>query len=134
MTDTEDIEQSALNPDRVEPPHEVMDEDYAAQLAASMGRDGWQGAPIVIVERDGGDPLAVTGSHRIAAARVAGILVPVVYLADITAAHGIDLADLVAGADAYDMDEDLAICQAAYTAANLLPADVADHYGLDLHG
>lgn len=128
-----EIETYRMNPDRIEPLHEVMDEDLAAQLAESMRTVGWQGAPIVVVDREGKDPLAVTGSHRIAAARDAGIIAPAVYLDDVTAAHGIDLAALIAASPAYDADDDLAICQAAWSAARLLPAEVAGSYGLDLH-
>lgn len=127
------IEMHRMSPDRIEPPHEVMDEELAGRLAESMRTNGWQGAPLVIVDRESGDPLAVTGSHRIAAARVAGIAVPVIYLDELTAAHGIELAALIAGSPAFDMDEDMAIIQAAFRAAELLPAEVEDFYGLDLH-
>lgn len=128
------ITEHRMNPDHLEPAHEVRSEAYAAELAESMRANGWQGAPVVIVERDGADPLAVTGSHRIAAARAADILIPIVYLADITDAHGIDLAGLIEGAPAFEFDTDLAVFQAAYTAAELLPTEVETAYGLDLHG
>lgn len=44
--------------------HMPPDADKVADLAASMERDGWRGAPILTY---GG--LALTGTHRIAAAR-----------------------------------------------------------------
>lgn len=54
------------------PPHAVTDHTKLANLAASMARIGWQGEPILVVDGE-----VWTGSHRIAAAQLAGIDVPV---------------------------------------------------------
>ena len=70
----------AANPTDIEPLHEVRDAEKLEALTASMERDGWQGRPILVSARDGGF-FAYTGSHRIAAARAAGLdQVPVVVI------------------------------------------------------
>lgn len=60
------------------PPHEVTDQTKLDKLVADMQSRGWQGAPIVLV-----DDLALCGSHRIEAARIAGIEVPTVQATDL---------------------------------------------------
>lgn len=65
-----------MNPFLITPPHEVRDAAKLAQLVESMRRDGWTGRPVVIV--DTGTWQAITGSHRIEAARILGIDVPTV--------------------------------------------------------
>lgn len=54
------------------PPHEVRDERKLARLANSMAADGWIGRPILVL-KFGPHYYALTGSHRIAAARIAGL-------------------------------------------------------------
>lgn len=54
----------------LQPPHEVRDGDKLARLTDSMRRRGWQGRPLLI-RRVGDGWQALTGSHRIAAARAA---------------------------------------------------------------
>lgn len=57
-------------------PHEVTDAHKAALLAESMQADGWQGEPLLVVAHGDGYQ-AWTGTHRLAAAEVAGVAVPV---------------------------------------------------------
>lgn len=120
---------------RIEAPHGATDEAKLDQLTESMRRDGWIGAPVVVVYRDDADPLAVTGSHRIAAAREVGIDVPTVRLADLLAKHNtsLSLADLISCFEAAGLDRDDATREAAIRATDYLPASVVEHYGLDLH-
>lgn len=118
---------------RIEAPHDAHDEARLNQLTESMRRDGWVGAPVVVIDREDADPLAVTGSHRIAAAREAGIDVPTVTLADLMAEHGASLADLIGDFEAAGLDHDDAAYEAAIRATDYLPASVVEHYGLDLH-
>ena len=61
---------------RIEPPHEVTDTEKLNLLIKSMKENGWQGRPILIYDVGRGNE-ALTGSHRIQAARQAGIEVPV---------------------------------------------------------
>src|SRR5436305_15273698 len=81
------------DPNRIQPWHEAHDEDKTAALTESMSANGRVGAPIVtIAGRDHGwgpgDAIAVNGSHRIAAARDAGIAVPTVHPDVLVSAHG----------------------------------------------
>jgi len=57
-------------PRDLRPRHEVRDEDKVARLAQSMREDGWKGRPVLCW-----DEKALTGTHRIAAAERAGIMV-----------------------------------------------------------
>lgn len=61
------------------PPHEVRDSAKLDALVASMTANGWQGRPLLVAETVHG-VRALTGSHRTAAACIAGIDVPVVVL------------------------------------------------------
>lgn len=94
------------------------------RLATSM-RHGWAGPPVLTDER-----CAVTGTHRIAAARAAGINIPTLELADVSADAdaaidylynntGVDLASIV-----------------AYLFTRYLGEDTATELGndLDIHG
>lgn len=67
-----------LDASRILPPHEVRDAQHLAALVASMNVDGWTGRPILV--RDCNGFHGWTGSHRIAAAQIVGIKVPVVYM------------------------------------------------------
>lgn len=123
-----------LDPRRIEPPHEVRDEDKLAALVDSMTTHGWLGAPIVVIPgEDYGwgpcDPQAITGSHRLAAAYEAGIDVPTVPVDDLLTEAGLRLADLD---DLYGNPQDDHEAAIAYLGDHL-PADVADYYGLDAH-
>jgi hypothetical protein len=117
----------------IEAPHDADDEVKLEQLADAMRRDGWVGAPVVVIEREDADPLAVTGSHRIAAAREVGIDVPTVLLADLVAQRGGNLAEMIADFEAAGFDRDSATIEAAIRVVGQLPADVVEHYGLDMH-
>lgn len=120
----------------IEPPHDPHDEAKLDQLTESMRLYGWIGAPVVVIDRGDADPLAVTGSHRIVAAREVGIDVPTVTLADLLAEHGTSLTsltDLIDCFEAAGLDRDDAIHEAAIRAADQLPVSVVAHYGLDLH-
>ena len=56
----------------LKPLHEVRDENKLQSIATSMTASGWVGRPVLAL--DCGDYVqAFTGSHRIAAAQIAGI-------------------------------------------------------------
>ena len=59
-------------PGSIEPPHEVRDAEKLSRLTESMKNGGWQGRPILAYDIGNG-PEALTGSHRIMAARNAGL-------------------------------------------------------------
>jgi len=61
-----------LSPDSITPLHGVRNQRLVDDLASDMEENGWQGRPLLVVERDSGH-LAWTGSHRIAAAQKAGL-------------------------------------------------------------
>lgn len=63
----------------IEPPHEVRDREKLADLVDKMKAEGWQGRPILTVDLGRG-PEALTGSHRIRAAKQAGIDVPTIQI------------------------------------------------------
>ena len=72
--------QDTADPADIEPLHEVRDAGKLEALVASMERDGWQGRALLVSAREGRF-FAYTGSHRIAAARAAGLdQVPVVVI------------------------------------------------------
>lgn len=72
-----------LDPEDIQPPHEVQDEEKVEQLAASMreAADGWVGRPLV-VWRAHGVCQALTGSHRLAAARLVMSAIPCLILTE----------------------------------------------------
>jgi hypothetical protein len=59
-----------------EAPHDAWDEPKRDRLAADMAAHGWRGRPI-LVYCDGNGYTALTGSHRIKAAEMADVDVPV---------------------------------------------------------
>jgi ParB/Sulfiredoxin domain len=68
------------NLDPIDPPHRPWDESKLAKIAQNMASDGWDGLPLVVY-RDARDGRlqSITGSHRLAAAQLAGIsMIPVV--------------------------------------------------------
>lgn len=68
------------NPKYIQPPHEVRDIKKLQKLTESMQKNGWQGRPILAYDVGRGAE-ALTGSHRIAAAKAAGIKeIPVMYV------------------------------------------------------
>jgi hypothetical protein len=60
------------NPRALVPPHEVRDTEKLKKLTESMENEGWVGRPVLVYDIGRG-PEALTGSHRIAAARNAGL-------------------------------------------------------------
>lgn len=60
----------------IEPPHNVRDNKKLLSLIESMKNTGWQGRPILTYDVGRGNE-ALTGSHRIKAAREANIEVPI---------------------------------------------------------
>ena len=56
----------------VEPPHRANNAEKLQRLTASMEEGGWQGRPLVVLEVADGFA-AWTGSHRLQAARDAGL-------------------------------------------------------------
>ncbi len=101
------------------PFHSVEDENKLAELIASMGANGWQGAPLVA---DGSQ--LITGAHRWVAAQEVEIDAPVVDIRDIYpewdtlhAEYGSPTAD-----------------ERDYTEALMdLPQALRDAYGIDAH-
>jgi hypothetical protein len=81
--------QPAMTPDAfrssVFPVHKVQDSKKFEAIYRDMVKNGWTGRPILAIENDGA-AFALTGSHRIAAAKKAGIDIPVIYV-DETAAQ-----------------------------------------------
>lgn len=90
-----------IEPRRIEPVNEV-DPKHVEAIAARMKKDGWQGRPILTYEGADG-VMAITGSHRIAAAEEAGISVPTMAVSDDVLYYvdgdGNSLADLVGTGD-----------------------------------
>lgn len=105
----------------IDPAHGVMERGKVAALTASMEQHGWQGAPVVV---DGES--AVTGSHRLMAANEVWIDVPRVQLAEVCDLFGVDWA-----AHREDCGGDWH--EAVVTVDQILPREVVDYLGLDMH-
>lgn len=120
-----------LETSQILPPHEVRDRDKLTALISSLEAQGWIGAPLVALRpiSAGYSPQAVTGSHRYAAAETLGIDIPVVWLDDLCEEHGVDFHDFWADAQEAELDTEATIIRVL----DLLPAEVREHYGLDLH-
>jgi hypothetical protein len=58
--------------DHIVPLHDVDQGDQVAHLVDSMTANGWVGRPLLIIDT-GERYQAITGSHRIQAARIAGV-------------------------------------------------------------
>lgn len=86
--------------------HEVTDTTKVEAIAGSMRANGWIGRPILVDDEDSNEPKALTGTHRLAAAELAGVE-PVVYSLEGT---GVDVAalffDCVDDDDMVDVIED----------------------------
>lgn len=124
--------------DRIQPLHQAQDEAKLAALTASMEHAGWTGAAVITLPGTDygwgeGDPQAITGSHRIAAARAAQIEIPTVDLADLLYGHGANFAEIVADFEASGYDHEDAMFEVARRAGDYLPADVVDYFGIDCH-
>lgn len=104
------------------PLHEITDEAKLETLTAAMTSAGWVGAPLVAF----GDDL-ITGTHRYAAALAADIEIPVIQLADLFAAAGLDLGQTCEEEDAFDTrDGNFKFV------ANTLPSDLLEEYGIEI--
>lgn len=119
-----------VGPDRIQPWHEDHDSAKTDQLVESMTANGWTGPPVVAIYNDG-DPIAITGSHRIPAARRTETDIPVVDLDELLRAHGTTLADVdeQTGSDPSDPLHYETVVRLNY----FLPAEVIEYYGLDAH-
>ena len=62
-----------IAPEDVEPLHSPNVPALYRDLVRSMKKDGWNGRPLLVIECANGSFVAWTGSHRIAAAREAGL-------------------------------------------------------------
>lgn len=74
-------EDELVDPLTLEPPHAVREPEKLQRLIKAMRQSGWVGRPVLAV-KSGELNVAMTGSHRIQAAKAAGIGVPVVWLSD----------------------------------------------------
>ena len=68
------------DPQRIEPVNEITDSSKYDYLVKEFLQYGYNGRPIVVLGREGEGGQALTGSHRIYAAREADIDIPVVYI------------------------------------------------------
>ena len=118
----------------IEALHGVHDDAKRDRLASGMGAHGWTGRPILAYD-DGNGLHALTGSHREAAAKQAGVEIPV-YVIDITAhVWDDDEACVLCGEDCWtiaavearDDDDRLAAIERSgdTTAIDLMRAEVA---------
>jgi len=116
-TTVEALNEYTTHPD----PHEAK----VAALAAAMEADGWTGAPVLVQGVQ-----AVTGTHRIAAARAAGIDLEVLDLADLL--PDVELGSLMSRVWAAlgDYNDPHAVVAALFAA--VLGAEAAEEMGLDL--
>ena len=101
--------------------HMAPEPAKVAELAADMAASGWQGAPILVW----GD-VALTGTHRLAAAAEAGIEAHVLDLLDIAA----DIDRLAVAAMACTTHD--GVVAGAAVARLLLGTEESDRIGLDI--
>jgi|AntRauTorcE11898_2_1112593.scaffolds.fasta_scaffold08831_2 hypothetical protein len=81
----------------ITPLHAVTDTNKLATIADDMKKNGWTGNPVLIDDDESNEPKALTGSHRIAAAAIAGIDVEHYSLAE---------TDIDLGAIFFDCNDD----------------------------
>lgn len=74
---------------------------------------------------------ALTGSHRLPAAEVVGIEVPVIDIEELMAEHGTDWLALIDEHDGAWAPHWAALIWLADPRNGCLPADIIEHYGLD---
>ena len=70
------IDQELLDPNRIEPVNPITNEDKMNALAWDFHENGYDGRPILVVDNGDGSYQALTGSHRIEAAKEANIEIP----------------------------------------------------------
>ena len=94
-----------IEPKRIEPPHGVEDKQKLSNLVNSMSKEGWKGRPILAYDVGRGIE-ALTGSHRIAAARKAGLdEIPVVMVDERIGNYVDDAGDSIIEVSRRDSDE-----------------------------
>lgn len=69
-----------LDPYEIQPLNAITDQEKYEKMVEDMETEGYKGAPIVAMENGNEGYIALTGSHRIYAARKAGIDIPVVVI------------------------------------------------------
>lgn len=67
-----------LDPNSVQPVNDITDRGLYGYLVDQFSKNGYSGRPIVVLDNQNEGYIALTGSHRILAAREAGIEVPAV--------------------------------------------------------
>lgn len=107
------------------------------KLVEALTTSGWDGPPVVVIDRDHWDPptppLAITGSHRLAAAEKAHVQVPCVDLADLYESRGLDLDELLEEwLPEGEVCSDGAIWRAVAKILDRLPIWLVRHYDIDL--
>ena len=102
------------------------EQDHVDEIADSMRRNGWQGAPLVVLPDYG---ISYTGTHRLRAAEAAELdEVPAVTLDSLFTAAGLDLAALCD-------ERDLGLTSDRMEIVELLPEDIRIAYTLnDIEG
>jgi hypothetical protein len=129
--------------DATEParPNRVSNWTVFKRLTQALSTTGWDGPPVVVMFRDDyappAPPLALTGSHRLAAAEEVGIEVPCVGLAALLDKRGLDLDDLLdewipEGASYSDRAQLQAVAQVLYRLWDRMPAWMIASYGVHL--
>jgi hypothetical protein len=104
----------------VTPYHHAYDSSHMATLVASMQENGWVGAPLVRL-----DGQLLTGSHRYAAARAAGLTeIPTVEYQDVFCVDSEEIEDA--------MTEDNWVVILSYLALDSDP-EIAAELGMDAH-
>ena len=113
-----------ISPTLIYPPHEVRDEDKYEALVAGMAKGGWSGRPVLAWRATEDDCVrAITGSHRIAAARAAGLeTIPVLVIECDDDADAVDALDAIRDQD--EATDVLAEIDAATDARDLMAAEV----------
>lgn len=70
------MQTTLVNPIEITPLHGVEHQDLVDEIQALMARRGWEGRPLLAAYHSTGELCALTGSHRIAAARGADTEIP----------------------------------------------------------
>ena len=76
-----DYDSVDVDPYDVDPVNDITDEEKIKYLVEEFEKNGYRGRPVVVLGSESEQSIALTGSHRILAAREAGIEIPVVYIA-----------------------------------------------------
>lgn len=69
-----------VDPYDVDPVNDITDKAKIKYLVEEFEKNGYRGRPVVALGSESEQSIALTGSHRILAAREAGIEIPVVYI------------------------------------------------------